>query len=171
MTLEHGLTTSRSALADTLNAAAAAAAKTVGLLDSSKFGRSSLLSIRPATALDLLITDDGLDPVTADEFRAAGVKLLIAERLRSSKRPSSRTGGSCSVCVSSSRRCTGGCSGPRSLMSSCSRAAVEQRAQPGGVHEGELGEVDPHRVAVRLGQRGGEHGLAHQVQLADQAQQ
>ena len=80
VTLEHGLTTSRSALADTLNAAAAAAARTVGLLDSSKFGRASLLSIRPATALDLLITDDGLDAVTAEEFRGAGVKLLIAER-------------------------------------------------------------------------------------------
>jgi DeoR family fructose operon transcriptional repressor len=80
VTLEHGLTTSRSALADTLNAAAAAAVTTVGLLDSSKFGRASLLTIRPATALDLLITDDGLDAMTADEFRAAGVKLLVAER-------------------------------------------------------------------------------------------
>ena len=80
VTLEHGLTTSRSALADTLNAAAAAASTTVGLLDSGKFGRSSLLSIRPAQALDLLITDDGLDAVTAEEFRAAGVKLLITER-------------------------------------------------------------------------------------------
>ena len=60
VTLEHGLTTSRSALADTLNAAAAAAATDRGLLDSSKFGRSSLLSIRPAQSLDLLITDDGL---------------------------------------------------------------------------------------------------------------
>src|SRR5215207_5928838 len=43
ITLEHGLTTSRAALADTLNAAAGAAARTVGLLDSSKFKRSSLL--------------------------------------------------------------------------------------------------------------------------------
>ncbi len=81
VTLEHGLTTSRSALADTLNAAAAAAATTVGLLDSGKFGRSSLLSIRPAQSLDLLITDDGLPASVIDEYRAAGVRLEIAELL------------------------------------------------------------------------------------------
>ena len=49
ITLEHGLTTSRSALADTLNAAARRRRATVGLLDSSKFARSSLL-IDPAGA-------------------------------------------------------------------------------------------------------------------------
>jgi DeoR/GlpR family transcriptional regulator of sugar metabolism len=80
ITLEHGLTTSRSALADTLNAACSAAAKTVGLFDSSKFRRSSLLSIRSADSLDLIITDDGLDPGTAAEFRAAGVNLMVADR-------------------------------------------------------------------------------------------
>ena len=61
ITLEHGLTTSRSALADTLNAAADAAATKVGLLDSTKFTRSSLLTVRSAQSLDLIITDDGLD--------------------------------------------------------------------------------------------------------------
>ena len=81
ITLEHGLTTSRSALADTLNAACAAAARTVGLFDSSKFARSSLLTIRPAASLDLVITDDGLDAATVEEFRAAGVPLVVAERL------------------------------------------------------------------------------------------
>src|SRR3954447_6997899 len=80
ITLEHGLTTSRSALADTLNAACGAAAMTVGLFDSSKFKRSSRLSIRPATSLDLIITDDGLDAAAIAEFRAAGVPLQIAER-------------------------------------------------------------------------------------------
>ena len=80
ITLEHGLTTSRSALADTLNAACEAAAMTVGLFDSSKFKRSSLLSIRPATSLDLIITDDGLDAAAIAEFRAGGVELAIAER-------------------------------------------------------------------------------------------
>src|SRR3954451_24035933 len=81
ISLEHGLTTSRSALADTLNAACAAAAMSVGLLDSSKFRRSSLLTVRPAQSLDLIITDDGLDPATAAEFRAAGVNLVVADRL------------------------------------------------------------------------------------------
>ena len=81
VTLEQGLTTSRSGLADTLNAAAGAAAKTVGLLDSTKFKRSSLLTVRSAQSLDLIITDDGLDAATVAEFRAAGVKLELAERL------------------------------------------------------------------------------------------
>ncbi len=78
VTLEHGLTTSRSGLADTLNAAAGAAARTVGLLDSSKFKRASLLTVRSAQSLDLIITDDGLDAVTIAEFRAAGVNLAVA---------------------------------------------------------------------------------------------
>jgi DeoR/GlpR family transcriptional regulator of sugar metabolism len=81
ISLEHGLTTSRSALADTLNAAAQAAVKTVGLFDSTKFSRSSLLTVRSADSLDLVITDDGLDAVTVAEFRAAGVNLLVADRL------------------------------------------------------------------------------------------
>ena len=80
ITLEHGLTTSRAALADTLNAAAECAQKTIGLLDSSKFKRDSLTTARSAQSLDLVITDDGLDPAIADEFRAAGVNLVVAER-------------------------------------------------------------------------------------------
>jgi DeoR/GlpR family transcriptional regulator of sugar metabolism len=74
------LTTSRSALADTLNAAANAAMKKVGLLDSSKFNRSSLLTVRSAQSLDLIITDDGIDAATVDTFRRAGVELVVAER-------------------------------------------------------------------------------------------
>ena len=94
VTLEQGLTTSRSGLADTLNAAAGAAAKTVGLLDSTKFKRSSLLTVRSAQSLDLIITDDGLDAATVAEFRAAGVKLELAERLPEDDKSRPRTAGS-----------------------------------------------------------------------------
>jgi DeoR family fructose operon transcriptional repressor len=80
ITLEHGLTTSRAALADVLNAAAECARKTIGLLDSTKFERDSLMTARSAQSLDLIITDDGLDPATVGEFRAAGVNLVVAER-------------------------------------------------------------------------------------------
>jgi DeoR family fructose operon transcriptional repressor len=83
ITLEHGLTTSRSALADTLNAAAGAAKLKVGLLDSTKFKRSSLLTVRSAQSLDVIITDDGLDSSTVAEFRAAGVNLVVADRVAS----------------------------------------------------------------------------------------
>ena len=80
ITLEHGLTTPRAALADTLNAAAECAQTTVGLLDSTKFKRDSLLTVRSPQSLDLIITDDGLDQATVAEFRAAGVNLVVAER-------------------------------------------------------------------------------------------
>jgi DeoR/GlpR family transcriptional regulator of sugar metabolism len=78
ITLERGLTTSRKAVADTLNAAAAAAAQTVALVDSTKFRRASLLTVTPVQALDLVITDDGLDAVAIDEYRQAGVRLVVA---------------------------------------------------------------------------------------------
>ncbi len=84
ISLEQGLTTSRSALADTLNAAARAARKTVGLVDSTKFDRASLLTVCSAQSLDMIITDDGLDPQTVAEFRAAGVNLVVADRVSAS---------------------------------------------------------------------------------------
>jgi DeoR family fructose operon transcriptional repressor len=77
VTLDAGLTTSRQPLSDVLNAARAAAARTVGLIDSSRFGRSALLSIVPAQELDLIVTDSGLDPALAADYRAAGVALEI----------------------------------------------------------------------------------------------
>jgi DeoR/GlpR family transcriptional regulator of sugar metabolism len=80
ITLERGLTTSRAALADTLNAAAECAQRTVGLLDSTKFERDSLLTVRSAQSLELIITDDGLEPATVDKFRDAGVNIVVAER-------------------------------------------------------------------------------------------
>ena len=63
-----------------MNAAVESAQKTVGLLDSTKFKRASLLTVRSAQSLDLIITDDGLDPATVGEFRRAGVNLVVAER-------------------------------------------------------------------------------------------
>ena len=46
-------------------------------MDSTKFERSSLMTIRSATALDLIITDDRLDPDVVGAFRAAGVNLQV----------------------------------------------------------------------------------------------
>ena len=77
VTLDAGLTTSRRPLADVVNAARAAAGRTVGLIDASKFGRASLVSIARAQELDVIVTDDGLEETVADEYRAAGVRLEI----------------------------------------------------------------------------------------------
>jgi DeoR/GlpR family transcriptional regulator of sugar metabolism len=78
LTLESGLTTSRRALADVINVARVNAERTIALIDSTKFGRSSLLTIAQAQDLDAIVTDGGLDEDTAREYRAAGVKLEIA---------------------------------------------------------------------------------------------
>jgi DeoR/GlpR family transcriptional regulator of sugar metabolism len=75
VTLEAGLTTSRRPLADVVNAARAAAGRTVGLIDSTKFGRASLVSIARAEELDLIVTDGGLDEAVAEQYRTAGVRL------------------------------------------------------------------------------------------------
>jgi DeoR/GlpR family transcriptional regulator of sugar metabolism len=77
VTLDAGLTTSRRPLADVVNAARAAAGRTVGLIDATKFGRASLVSIAPADELDLIVTDSSLGDAVADEYRAAGVRLEI----------------------------------------------------------------------------------------------
>jgi DeoR family fructose operon transcriptional repressor len=78
MTLEAGLTTSRSPVADVLNAARAQAARTVGLVDATKFGRAALVTIARAQALDEVITDGALPTDVAAEYRAAGVALELA---------------------------------------------------------------------------------------------
>ena len=79
ITLDHGLTTTRRTLADTLHAAQAVASRTIGLVDSSKFGRSALLSIARAQELDALVVDDALEPETLSAYRAAGVNVVVAE--------------------------------------------------------------------------------------------
>jgi DeoR/GlpR family transcriptional regulator of sugar metabolism len=80
VTLEHGLTTTRRSLADTLQAALASSAKAIGLIDSSKFGLSALLSIARTEELDAIVVDDGLPRETIDAYEAAGVNLVLAGR-------------------------------------------------------------------------------------------
>ena len=78
ITLELGLTTSRRPLADTLNAARAVSTRTIGLIDSTKFGRSSLLGIVAAEQLDAIVVDDGLSAADGRDVRNAGVNLVQA---------------------------------------------------------------------------------------------
>jgi DeoR/GlpR family transcriptional regulator of sugar metabolism len=78
LSLDKGLTTTRRELADTLNAARSVSARTVALIDSSKFGRSSLLSIVPAEELDAIVVNDGLPEEIFAEYSKAGVSLVRA---------------------------------------------------------------------------------------------
>ncbi len=77
-TADGGLSTSRTAVADAVKAAISIADQTVALIDSTKFGRSSLMKIADLSELDLVITDDALEPQTAEEFRQAGINLELA---------------------------------------------------------------------------------------------
>jgi DeoR/GlpR family transcriptional regulator of sugar metabolism len=77
ITLEEGLTTARRPLADVIHAARASAQRTVALIDSTKFGRASLLTIMAADEPDLIITDPALSPEEASTYRAAGAPLEI----------------------------------------------------------------------------------------------
>ena len=78
VTVEAGLTTSRGPIADVARAACEVAARAVALVDSAKFGRASLVSIAPAGALDLVVSDSALDADLATAFRAAGGQLHLA---------------------------------------------------------------------------------------------
>jgi DeoR/GlpR family transcriptional regulator of sugar metabolism len=78
VTLDQGLTTARRPLADVVNAARASAERSIGLIDATKFGRASLLSIAPAQELDAIVTDSELAAEVARKYRAAGVRLEIA---------------------------------------------------------------------------------------------
>jgi DeoR/GlpR family transcriptional regulator of sugar metabolism len=72
ITVEAGLTTARSPIAEVLRAARASAGRTIALVDSSKFGRASLVSIAAVSDVDAIISDSELPAETVDEFRRAG---------------------------------------------------------------------------------------------------
>jgi DeoR family transcriptional regulator of aga operon len=53
------------------------AEKVVVVTDSSKFNKRAFASICPLSDIDVLITDHGIDPKTAEEIRAAGVEIVL----------------------------------------------------------------------------------------------
>lgn len=57
---------------------AAQASKIVVVTDSSKFSKRAFATICPAEDIDVLITDDGIDPKIADQLRSLGVEIIIA---------------------------------------------------------------------------------------------
>jgi len=75
ITLDAGLTTARSSIADVVVAARAAARTTVGLVDATKFGRASLVAIARAQELDEIVADAALSGEVVEQFRGAGVRL------------------------------------------------------------------------------------------------
>ena len=61
-----------------VNRQIAARAKTIVVVtDSSKFQNRAFASIRPVSEIDVLITDDGIDKKTVEDFRTIGVEVVI----------------------------------------------------------------------------------------------
>ena len=73
-----GLTTPNMLEAETNRAAAEAAARLVVLADHSKYGLVSLARILPLSAVDTLITDDGLSSTALEELRQNVPDLIVA---------------------------------------------------------------------------------------------
>ena len=79
ITLEQGLTTARRPVADVIMAARGSSRRVVALLDSTKFGRASLLTIMQADEPDAVVTDAGLPADVVRSYRAAGIDLDVAQ--------------------------------------------------------------------------------------------
>jgi DeoR/GlpR family transcriptional regulator of sugar metabolism len=58
-----------------------AADRLVMVVDSSKFGRKSLMTSVPLEAVDVLVTDQGAPLATIDCFRERGIEVCIADRV------------------------------------------------------------------------------------------
>lgn len=74
----HGLSTPYQDEAAVKQAMMGAARRTVALLDSTKFGNDQLFQVAPCSAVDLIVTDDGVDDVLADAIEVLGTAVRRA---------------------------------------------------------------------------------------------
>lgn len=78
LTPEHGITTPDMAEANVKRAVVNAGRRIVVLTDHTKVGRVDLFKVAPLREVDVVITDDGLDPDLADQLGAAGPTVVTA---------------------------------------------------------------------------------------------
>jgi DeoR/GlpR family transcriptional regulator of sugar metabolism len=76
--IEHGVTTSNMLEIDVKRVMVQQSARVALMADSSKLGKVLPLTVMPISALDVLITDDGLSESDAQAFRELGVEVLKA---------------------------------------------------------------------------------------------
>ena len=76
--IEHGLSAYSEAEAYITRAMVDASAKIIVLADHSKFLESGLHRICALDAIDLLITDEGINPDLVDQLRGSGVEVVVA---------------------------------------------------------------------------------------------
>ncbi len=77
-TIKSGLMTADMNDAETRKAMINSSAQVIMLADSSKFGKTSFLSIAPVDAIDIIITDNNLDLHTTEALREKGVNVILA---------------------------------------------------------------------------------------------
>lgn len=76
--IQHGLSTPNVEEADLNKTMIEISKEVITITDSSKFLKRSFASICPISKIDVLVTDDGIDPNTKLELEQAGIKVLIA---------------------------------------------------------------------------------------------
>ncbi len=79
LTLKHGLTDPNLSLARVKRLMVRRCEELVVVLDSSKIGKFALAPVVPATAIDVLVTDAGIDEEARLSLEEAGVKVVIAD--------------------------------------------------------------------------------------------
>jgi DeoR/GlpR family transcriptional regulator of sugar metabolism len=75
--LEHGLTDTTLEIAQVKRAMIRAAQRVILLTDSSKLGRSGVIKVAPLTAVQTLITDDGLPAEVRGMLERLGLELVV----------------------------------------------------------------------------------------------
>ncbi len=78
LTLETGLTTPHVLVAEVAAMMASRARRAVAVADSTKLGRRGFTPIVPLGAIQVLITDQGADPVQVDGVRELGIEVILA---------------------------------------------------------------------------------------------
>jgi DeoR/GlpR family transcriptional regulator of sugar metabolism len=77
LTAETGLTTPHVLVAEVGAVMVARARRVVAVCDSTKLGRRGFTPIAPLAAINVLVTDDGADPVQVAVARDAGVEVIL----------------------------------------------------------------------------------------------
>jgi DeoR family fructose operon transcriptional repressor len=75
---DYGLSTANSPEAEVKQLLIKAARQRIGLADHTKFARKSFAFVGPATDLDILVTDAGVDQAYVERLREQGLKIIIA---------------------------------------------------------------------------------------------
>ena len=87
LTLDNGLTTGQRNITDVLHAARAVAQETVALVDASKFGINSLLTIAAVDEIDRLIVDETVDRSLLAGYELAGIRVTVARAASAGREP------------------------------------------------------------------------------------